>query len=68
MWMQPVARPQSLSASATVYKTMLNCTKACGVTGYDGTKRVQTVLKQCYHANNTNEAYSTDTQYEYSNR
>ena len=50
MWMQPVARPQSLSVSATVYKTMLNDTR-----------------KQ-YRANNTIEAHSTDTHYEYSNR
>ena len=53
MWMQPVAQPQSLSASATVYKTMLN-----------GTKHAQTE----YHANNTIEAYCTDTHYENSNR
>ena len=45
MWMQPVAQPQSLSASVTVYKTMLN-----------GTKHAQTV----YHGNNTIEAYCTD--------
>ena len=44
MWMQPVAWPQSLSASATVYST-----------------------RKQYHANNTTEAYSTDTHYEYSN-
>ena len=47
-----MAQSQSLSALATVYKTMLN-----------GTKHAQT-----YHANNTIEAYCTETHYEYSNR